>query len=250
MRDRKHHAGTGTGGQSMCTAEACVRLRRAAVTPQCMQDMRFNCRFMDIMRTDPSGARLVDFRRFNTVIQNTIMPVSYGLTFDETVIVNGPDVHQPQPPRRPSRSSSQSSLPRVADAAAATDKFEHLKMSAHARSDVAAAQRPAGGRVRRLWRRPPGSEDATPGGGGAGDALTRGGLEVHESTGGGPVDGDAFANSGASSNGDSGSPPPMQIKVGSLLPEPDGDMGGVTFNRRQVRPARAIRYKPTVFPLN
>lgn len=41
------------------------------------------------MRTAPSGDRLVDFRGFNSVIQNTIMPVSFGLSFEETVAING-----------------------------------------------------------------------------------------------------------------------------------------------------------------
>lgn len=54
-----------------------------------MQDIRFNCRFTDIMRTSPSGDRVVDFRGFNSVTQNTIMPVSFGLSFEETVAVNG-----------------------------------------------------------------------------------------------------------------------------------------------------------------
>lgn len=55
----------------------------------CMQDLRFNCRFTDIMRTSPSGDRVVDFRGFNSVTQNTIMPISFGLSFEETVAVNG-----------------------------------------------------------------------------------------------------------------------------------------------------------------
>jgi hypothetical protein len=62
--------------------------------------MRFNCRFTDIMSTTPSGQRLVDFRGFNTVIQNTIMPVSYGLTFEETVAINGPSVASVPPKSR------------------------------------------------------------------------------------------------------------------------------------------------------
>ena len=57
-----------------------------------MQDIRFNCRFTDIMRTMPSGDRLVDFRGFNSVTQNTIMPVPFGLSFAETVAINGPGV--------------------------------------------------------------------------------------------------------------------------------------------------------------
>lgn len=57
-----------------------------------LQDIRFNCRFTDIMRTTPTGDRLVDFRGFNSVVQNTIMPVSFGLSFEETVAINGPNV--------------------------------------------------------------------------------------------------------------------------------------------------------------
>lgn len=227
--------------------------------PTWIQDMRFNCRFMDIMRTDPSGARLVDFRRFNTVIQNTIMPVSYGLTFEETVIVNGPDVHKPTPtPGRggsggrrsngPSRTSSRASLPAAAAARSAVaaavaepdGSKEHLKLSPADRGDN-------GNGARRLWRRPGGGGgDTADGEAGSADALGTRGLQVRESDGSGLPDADALANSGGSSDADSGSPPPMQGKVGSLLPEPDGNMGGVTFNRLQVRTCLAVRVQARV----
>lgn len=73
------------------TIAALIPVRIHRVNSCCeLQDIRFNCRFKDIMRTTPTGDRLVDFRGFNSVLQNTIMPVSFGLTFEETVAVNGP----------------------------------------------------------------------------------------------------------------------------------------------------------------
>ena len=210
-----------------------------------MQDMRFNCRFMDIMRTDPSGSRLVDFRRFNTVIQNTIMPVSYGLTYEETLIVNGEGVLKPQAPRSggrrsgaPSRSSSRASL-----ATGGGRRSDHAdrKFTEEDQAPSGASRGAAGsGGAQRLWRRVgataagrtrPAAEDGVP------DALGKGGLTVQESEGSGLPDGDGFASSGGegSSNEDAASPAAIMQKAGSLLPEPTGDMGGVSFNVKQVR---------------
>lgn len=68
-----------------------------------MQDMRFNCRFADIMKTTREGVRVADFRRFNQIIENTCMPVSWGLTPDDTAVVNGPDVIRHQTHGVPAR---------------------------------------------------------------------------------------------------------------------------------------------------
>jgi hypothetical protein len=57
-----------------------------------MQDLRFNCRFADVMKSTKEGIRVADFRRFDQVIQNTVMPVPYGLTPKQTEAINGPDI--------------------------------------------------------------------------------------------------------------------------------------------------------------
>jgi hypothetical protein len=77
-----------------------LRLTRSDV-----QDLRFNCRFADVMKSTKDGIRVADFRHFNQVIQNTVMPVSYGLTLEETHSINGPDVLHRPPNRRPPSSS-------------------------------------------------------------------------------------------------------------------------------------------------
>jgi hypothetical protein len=51
--------------------------------------MRFNCRFADMMKTTTDGNKAADFRKFNMIVQNTIMPVTYGLSPEDTVIING-----------------------------------------------------------------------------------------------------------------------------------------------------------------
>eukprot|EP00892_Ulva_mutabilis_P008913 jgi/Ulvmu1/6394/UM003_0022.1 len=228
-----------------------------------VQDMRFNCRFMDIMRTDPSGSRLVDFRRFNTVIQNTIMPVSYGLTYEETLIVNGDSVLKPQAPRSnrsggPSRSSSRTSLTSAATAPPSGrpgSGYEHLNISEAVRAPSGTARSTEGGSgPRRLWRRGGGRAQEAEEVAAVPDALGtlgKGGLEVQE--GSGLPDADGLARSGeddGSSGEDDGSPAALVGKEGSLLPEPDGDMGGITFNARQVGakgPASKLMTRSGVF---